>query len=66
MLRTVDGRAEPPTQDETKAAPECAGHLWRRVILAPKMARGPNWGGAKGHWALWLLAGAAAWAALRP
>ena len=57
VLRKHDDQYPPldtesqPCADGAGATQDAVGvHLWRKVITAPSVAKGPGWGPGKGHW----------------
>lgn len=54
ILRSITQSDEPPMGDEIAGLPICpdpGGHVWQKIHLsAPRMMRGPSWGGGKGFW----------------
>jgi len=52
VLRSFDGYLDPPTKEESPdlTEEEFQQADWERVINAPSITKGPNWGAGKGYW----------------
>ena len=53
VVRSVDEIEQPPTEEESGCT--CKNTKWKRIMCAPQLQRGSNWGPGKGYWLIPLL-----------